>query len=475
MKNITGKFINSIKTPQGFFFWAALIFGGVFLLVMPPFQTPDEAAHFLRAYQISNFDFVPQQKDGITGSYLPKSLQKTESVIDGGTPLQTQPNVKYRLGNTKAALVNVPLNESDKSFVDTTVTASYSPVGYVPQVIAIWIARVFNAPPILMVYLAKLAVLIAWIALVFWSIRIFPFKKWAVAGIALLPMFVAQSVSMGVDIMAVGAGLVFTSLIAANAYKKKPVTTQTIWFILATGIVMVLSKQVMALLLPLVVLIRFDENTKAKKARGWTTRIGLILIPALLFLVWSASLPEINQSVMQVQNSQNTSEQIKYIIEQPFRFLLIIANTFLVTGPGDSVVMSLMGNFGWVDTPLATPFIIIGYLALFGYLTINYEKQQASHRVTKTKRLVFAVIAGLYFLGVCGALYVIFSPVGSHVVFGIQGRYLFPCLFLLVPVFFTNFLIAKQKHFIAFVVSMTIFLAVASAVTIFLRYYVTIP
>ncbi|MDB5180430.1 MAG: hypothetical protein JWO54_188 [Candidatus Saccharibacteria bacterium] len=474
MKKIFDKFIRSIKTPQGFFLWGALIFGGAFLLVFPPFQTPDEAAHFLRAYQISNLDFVPQQKNGVTGSDLPKSLQKTESVVDGGTPLQTQPNVKYRLGNTKAALVNVPLNEDEKGFVDTTVTASYSPIGYIPQVIAIWIARVFNAPPILMVYLAKLAVLLAWITLVFWSIKVFPFKKWAVAGIALLPMFIAQSVSMGVDVMAVGAGLLFTSLILTNVYKKQPIGIKTIAFILAAAIVMILSKQVMALLLPLVVLIRFD-NAKVSTIKAWIIKSGLVLIPIALFFIWTASLPTINQSPIQVQNSQNTSEQVKYIIENPFRFLLIVANTFLIAGPGDGVTRSLMGDFGWVDTPLAAFFITIGYGALFGYLVINYEKRQASPRISPRSRFIFAAVAALYFIGVCGALYVIFSPVGSHVVFGIQGRYLFPCLFLLIPVFFTNLLIAKEKHFIAFVMTMTTLLFIASFVTIFLRYYVRTP
>lgn len=460
-----------LKTPHGLFTFIALIFGGIFLLVIPPFQTPDEAAHFLRAYQVSNGDFVPSQKDGVTGSYLPKSLQKTEWVVDGGTPLQTQPNVKYRLGNTKAALVNVPLNESDKGFVDTTVTASYSPLGYIPQVIAILFGRLFALPPIIILYLAKIAVLLAWIGFVFVAIKLFPFKKWAVVGIALLPMFVAQSVSMGVDVMAIGAGLVFTAAALNVIARRQSVTRRIFVILLVSGVVMVLSKQVMAVLLPVVFALKFNAPSR-HAIKGWAMKLSIIITPIVLLFAWSALLPQVGQSVTQIQNQQDTTGQIKGVVEDPLGFVRVVFNTFFIPGaPGNGVVQSLMGNFGWLDTPLALVFVIVGYVALFGFWLVNYEKMDKVS-ISKRTRFLFLAITILYFFAVCGAMYVLFSPLGSSLIVGIQGRYLFPCLFLLLPVFYSGLILMKERHFVRATVIVTVFLLLVSAGTIFARYYV---
>lgn len=471
MKETFVKLGRVFKQPHWFFLIVTVFFGGVMILIFPPYQTPDEGAHFLRAYQISNFDFVPYKKDGVVGSYLPKSLQKTESVIDSGNPLQTHPNAKYKLGNTKAALFDVPLNKDDVGFVETSVTASYSPVGYIPQVLAIWVGRIFQAPPILMLYLARIAVLLTWAVLLFWTIKLFPIKKWAVAGVALLPMFIAQAVSLGVDVLAVGGGAIFTALIVRQLIKGSVISKKTLALLILSGVAMVLSKQIMVLLLPLVVLLpKQSFNSKRLVSLMWKGLV--ILLPLLLFVAWSAALPDINQNVTQLQNQQSSSGQIQYMLAHPSAFFEVLRNTFLLPGPGDGVVQSLIGNFGWLDTPLAMLFMMLGYGVLFGYLFITHESNKVG--LGRARKLFFLCIAILYCLGVAAALYIIFSPVASKVIIGIQGRYLFPCLFLLIPVFSATFIRASSRQFVRFVQVSSIALLIISAVTIIFRYYINV-
>ena len=37
----------------------ALLFGSIFVFLIPPFQSPDEPNHFLRAFQVSEGVFFP--------------------------------------------------------------------------------------------------------------------------------------------------------------------------------------------------------------------------------------------------------------------------------------------------------------------------------------------------------------------------------------------------------------------------------
>jgi len=469
MKRKLTNIISSLKTPEGFFLAVSLCFGGLFMVTIPPFQSPDEAAHFLRAYQISDLSFVPDRQGNIVGSYLPKSLQQTENVVNGGTPLQGQVNTNYHLGNTKAALFDVPLAQNDKAFVDTAVTAPVSPIGYLPQVVAIWVGRIFSAPPILLIYMAKMAVLATWMTFVFWAIKLFPFKKWAVAGVALLPMVVAQSVSMGADVMAVGAGLLFTSIIIASIYRKASLSPRLLTVLVASAIIMVLSKQMMMFLLPLLLLCRFD-SVVSSKAKSVLIKTALLAVPLLLMVVWSFLIPDKGSSVTEMQNGQDTGGQIHYLLGQPLSFIETLFNTFIIPGPGDAVLSSIIGNFGWFDTPLSLTFVILGYIALAMYLVISYGEKGVNN-ITKGHRIALFGIVTLYFFGICGALYLVFSPVGADVITGVQGRYLFPAVFLLVPFFFTSLVVARKKHFITFVWVMSVALLVASAVTIINRYY----
>ncbi|MER3433396.1 MAG: hypothetical protein C4288_08190 [Leptolyngbya sp. ERB_1_1] len=42
-----------IKSPERAFLILSLIFGMMFIIALAPFQSPDEPAHFYRAYQLS--------------------------------------------------------------------------------------------------------------------------------------------------------------------------------------------------------------------------------------------------------------------------------------------------------------------------------------------------------------------------------------------------------------------------------------
>jgi hypothetical protein len=67
--------------PHYLFLFFALVWGIVQLLIMPPFQVPDEPAHFLRAWGVSDFQFVNHQLNvRIPGNVI--KLWKDTEIID---------------------------------------------------------------------------------------------------------------------------------------------------------------------------------------------------------------------------------------------------------------------------------------------------------------------------------------------------------------------------------------------------------
>lgn len=456
--------IARLKTPEGLFVALGLFFGLILLFLIPPLQTPDENVHFLRAYQVAQGQLVSSNDDNKSGGYLPRSIQKTFDEVDGAQSISFHPELKYDLHRTKSAM-SIPLDQSDQRYYNITAAAAYSPIGYIPQSLAITLGRILNLPPIYHIYIARLAVLLTWIAIFTFAIRCMPYKKWALVGVALLPMMVAQSVSIGVDAVSISTGVLFLSLILRSM--THALRGRTLIAIIVSASVMVLSKQIAVIFLPLIFLVagtQFKTKVSATQAK-----ILVTLIPFILLVCWTIIVGNPGQSLNQIANNQSTSGQIMHLIDKPTHFAVVLFNTFFFSW-GDSIVDSLIGVFGWMDTPLSGPFVAIGYMTLAAVFLLNY-KEKAVY-MSRTKKRIIIVIATIYVLALCGALYVTYSPVAFNIIYGLQGRYLLPVLFLLVPVFAAkDAIVTKRRYIFSTILPMSLLLA-TSVIAIWLRYYI---
>ena len=66
------------------FLYFALVFGLSLLVIVPPFQAPDEQHHFFRAYQVSEGIMVGEH---FRVEYLPKSLKYVWEVTSRDIPV----------------------------------------------------------------------------------------------------------------------------------------------------------------------------------------------------------------------------------------------------------------------------------------------------------------------------------------------------------------------------------------------------
>jgi uncharacterized membrane protein len=288
--------------------------------------------------------------------------------------------------------------------------------------------------------------------------------------VGLLPTALFQASMINGDGMTFGSLALFIALILYFREKASGLTKLELALLLLVGIVMTLSKQVMFLFLPLILLVKKDTFALTSKRKVWLYRVALVGIPLLCFAFWMLATRGTSDSAA-YGNGQNPQGQVRFIIENPHSYINVLWNTFFYTW-GDGVTRSVVGTFGWMDTPLSELIVTIGYIGLALLFFATNEKEKADWQLQKKEKLMLWGAIVLYWLAVCTALYVTYSPYRYKIVYGLQGRYFLPMLFLAIPLLTTKNIRVDSRFYRRVAVGLPIFLLVASTITITVRYFV---
>ena len=92
----------------------ALIFGFLYTIILPPFQSVDEASHFFRAYRISEGHFKAKQINNTVGDYLPTALY---TYYQKYQPMIKNIDNKTNLTNLKQDF-NIKTDKDNTSFIE---------------------------------------------------------------------------------------------------------------------------------------------------------------------------------------------------------------------------------------------------------------------------------------------------------------------------------------------------------------------
>ena len=71
----------------------AFIFGSSFIIITPPFQVPDEIAHFDRAFKLAELGTFQKIENKKSGDYLPSNIDSAFSMF---SYLRWRPIVKWK-------------------------------------------------------------------------------------------------------------------------------------------------------------------------------------------------------------------------------------------------------------------------------------------------------------------------------------------------------------------------------------------
>lgn len=451
-----------LSSPVVIFSTLALIFGSLIIILTPPFAGGDEEAHFVRAYGISRGDFVVQRYEPVT---IPQSYSKTIGCIQTGTPT---PGKLYQYkwgeyGNNKGAALacalSVPLDRPLSEGVETTAQ-NYSPTTYLPQVIAITIGKLFNLPIIVMMYLARIFVMLAYVAMIAFAIKIVPVRKWALVGVALLPYSLMHVVNPGGDYMIYGSIAIFVATIIRSMYLTAPALRKEhpklLALLVASGAFMVLPKGIIPgiLFLPLIIFYGGLRAYKPQKAIAFS-------IIAAIGIAWQKI---VGNNAVEMPEAVGGS-----VASFPYAFVKTMlygwtGHDLLYNGSGGpagvpSIIVSLV-NF------MIAAYIIIGYAPDDKKIVKNSKLQQTLLTLGSIG-IATAVIVGSF-----AAMHIVafYLQKGTNIIQGVQIRYFYPALFMLAIVPFSRPFTSSEKTFRRLVIGGSIIALSATVLTLLLNF-----
>ncbi len=398
--------------PQQLFLLIGIPIGLLFVFMVPPYQVPDEQAHFARAYQVSEGGLTSQHIPFGVGGRLPESLLATANKMTTPEIIQSH---RASFSQTKA-IMDVPLNRAQKAPIHFENTALYSPLAYVPAAVGIAVARLFDSSVLVLFYVGRICTLVAWLALAYWAIRTTLIGKWAFLVVALAPMAIFQGASLSADAVTLGFCLLLPAWFVRMCLTKGDITRRE--WILTAALVFIsgLIKQPYALV---GLLFLFVPGSRfGNKRMRWQYVASILAAFMVLFSCWYVvSQHSYIQSPFLIDRVITPNAQLSFVLHHPVRYAHTVFATHVLGG--DNNIYEFVGVFGWLDT--AMPLWAV--LAYFATLAIALPMGAIRLRLGKTQRLVLLALALALFCTIDLLLYMYWNSLGGTALIGIQGRY----------------------------------------------------
>ena len=162
--------------PEAIFLFLAASFGLAILFANAPFQAPDENDHYFRAFQLSEGTLIGEKLGNSSGGELPKlAIDVTDT---DGIAFHSEKKMTRGLFVRLLHPFFVNWGGSTRIFHGFPHTEVYSPAGYLPQLVALFIGRMFRIGPLALMYLARLSAFAASVALGYIALRTLPLYRW---------------------------------------------------------------------------------------------------------------------------------------------------------------------------------------------------------------------------------------------------------------------------------------------------------
>jgi hypothetical protein len=380
-----------------------LVLGGIGLLLLaaltPPFENPDEQHHFFQAYRLSEGRATPDRLGGRIGWWLPDSIPAVSARYLGSDAVD--PGIRHRTASVAERLEDLkrPLHPDRRSL--HPVANVYFPTGYAPQAAGIWLGRQLGLGPLGLLYAARVANALFGLALVALALRLLPTGAPVALSLALLPGAMQGFASASADALTVGGGFVL-----ASAAMRATLG-------LSHG-------RLAALAVAAVGLGKYAYLPMGLSALGGRRRAVLLALVAAAAVVVALWVKSNSVAFQSVRPGVDFAGQVAFVAAHPLNFLAAAAVTLTLGGAG--LGRGFLGTLGWGTLLLPPP--VYGLLGM-GLLLSLFAAMPAVQLPRRTLA-TWAVLGLGTGLVIMLAMYINWTPVGSPVVLGVQGRYFLP-------------------------------------------------
>lgn len=375
----------------------ALCVGVLMAYFTPPFQNPDEPAHFFRAWQISQGHLVTEHR-GESGMTVPTSFLKFKKQYDSFAFAKD----KHFVFGKQLFGVPMAVTQEDTTWFKIQVVNNYNPVMYAPQVAGILVAEHLDPNPWRLMLAARLFNLLACVGIVAFAISRAPAFKQFFGFTALLPATMQAFTSVSGDGVTIAAAILLAALLLRAVYDSK--TTG-----LSVAAVLVACTKITYI--PLIIPVLYVYKSRL---RG-TAVVGTAVVIALLWLRLNVGVTD----PWMFERAADTSAQLQFILHNPLSYLVIVADSLMQDVFGGKLGASLTA-LGWVNRA--------AYPTLAVLMLVMWVKALLGRMRPDVWRLPFVLAVALSILLIYTAVYLYLTPVGSLSISHVQGRYFLPVL-----------------------------------------------
>ncbi len=401
------------------------VFGMIFVWLTPPYQTPDETRWLDRAWHLSEGNLFPENNEELqlAGGNVPNSFRTVYRIVSADIPFN--PHRKTNLERWKEAN-EVPLHAEDTFFArmgDNT----HSLFPYVPQAVGFQVGKWFDLTPLELTYAARIANLLLSALVVFLAIRLLPFMSWTILVLFLSPIMVFLFGSGNHDPVTNGLALLFVAVVLWLRERGKAIGWwQCIGLVVLISL-LIASKFVYVTLagLLLVLPVRLFRGSCDRWIKIGVTWGAMILITlGWLGMGMLSEYPSFDYDRPDVDQSLNKA----LLVQQPDRIVDWIGNSLAYDK--ELWLEQFVGILGWLDTPLPDVIHLVWWLALSAAFLADMGANSwrpgwwTRGWLLALLMIILSVIILLFFL--------IYTRPGLERIQGIQGRYLYPLLPLVI-------------------------------------------
>lgn len=417
-----------------------IVWGIIYMIILPPFSSPDEPIHFGTAYKISN-EMLGKKALGENNVVV---MRKDDAEVAYGT-IPTVKTYEYTLQSFFDGVQDTTPTEWMHSNLN-----SKNIITHLPGAIGISIARVFGFGSIPLIYLGRIMNLLFYVILVCLAIKIAPFGKMVFFALSMTPMMLELISSYSYDAIVNALAFLSIALLLRAIYGEEKVGIKEIAILVVLAALLGPAKVVYSLIFGLCILI-----PKEKFSNRWIQYGSIALIfAAVIFSNVYVNLGTVTQmsgTDSAVATTQNVVEQysMKWCIQNPIQACKIYWNTTRVLGM--QYFRTMFGSLlGWLELPVAS-IAIYGFALLTG-ASFFFEKGKEKKVSIWHRVVTLAILFGVYVL-------VLFSmmsgctPFGMDVILGVQGRYFLAVIPLFLLVLYNKKIQIKhlyEKYFVLF-------------------------
>lgn len=450
------------------FFVSALLFGSLYLYVLPPLSAPDEARHYASAYKLSNQimglpvtgednkvilreeDWFSEDPTGDYKPYLTKDgtlATDAEGAEEARILGQTLTQETYRLIHEKGGFqYEAPrLPEGSGVALSNHLPVVTTPLGYAAPAVGITLARLLQLNNLWLLFLGRWMNLLMFSVVTYLAMKKLPFGKEVLFGVALLPMTIHLSASFSYDVLILAGIFYFTAYCLHLAYEAEQVRTVDVLRLALVMAVVGPCKMVYTVFMGLCLLIPMKKFQSRKK---W-------ILSALGVLgAWAIAMLLINSQTIASYATPGTDNYISWagepgytigmLVHQPIRLFQLFYNTLVwqaeywhMTGIG-----AYLGN---TDLVLDVPYLVVVILTVC-LLFLAFRKPGESLMITGGRRLWILCLCILCAGATMFSMLIAWTPISSNIIMGVQGRYFLPFLPLLLMAIKNNTVVLTKKE-----------------------------